>query len=304
MNHQQFKLSAEDRSQFHCYQWNGSDPQAIFQVVHGGAEHAGRYAPFAEELVNSGFAVFAEDHRGHGLTAKTLGDMGPANALERTCSDVALLAQYAKKRFPGIPLVLFGHSLGSLISQLTLIRSGSLFDAIILSGSPSIDVFTQAQPAIEATVAAQGRDVAADELQLAMFSAFAEAIENPSTPFDWISGDRAEVNKYIEDPLCGFALFAGAWLDFAQSAGLTMEPEQLRKIPSDKPVFIFSGENDPVHLQGTAIEDLYNRYRKAGMTRLKKYLYPGGRHEMLNEMNRDEVTSDIISWTKSVLELH
>lgn len=305
MNDSQFKLASGDGREFHCYKWSNSEPRAIVQIVHGAAEHAGRYADFASALVDRGFAVFAEDHRGHGLTVasnEALGNMGPANALERVSGDVLRLTEHAGSEFPGVPLVLFGHSMGSLISQLVLTISGERYDAVVLSGSASSDIMVQAKPAIDEAVARQGRDAPAEELQMSMFSAFAEAFEVPRTPFDWLSRDPAEVDKYIEDPLCGFPLSNGAWQDMAEAAPRTTDPAQLRQIPAALPILIFSGADDPVHVGGTAIDQIHSGYRDAGLGRVDKHLYPGGRHEMLNELNKEEVFADVIGWIEKTLE--
>jgi len=297
VNHKTFRLLSEDKREFHCYQWNNPSPHAIVQIVHGIAEHAMRYEHFAEALVKKGFAVFAEDHRGHGQTAGLAkGDMGPANALDRVCDDVVRLTLHARSEFPGIPVVLFGHSMGSLISQLVLQRNSDLYQAVVLSGSPSVDVLAQARPMIEQAVAVSGRDAPAEALQMAMFGAFMEGIANPRTPFDWLSRDPAEVDRYIEDPLCGFIMTNGAFQDIAAAAARTTDPQPTGNISADLAMLILSGSADPAHLGGTALEQLHSRYSEMGLTRLSKRIYPEGRHEMLNEINRGEVIGDIIAW--------
>jgi len=301
MKHDNFKLKSIDQTEFHCYQWHDGNPRAIVQIVHGVSEHAMRYAPFAEALVGRGFAVLAEDHRGHGQTATTVGNMGPANALERVCDDVVCLTKHASTLFPGIPVILFGHSMGSLISQLLIPQHGDLYTAVILSGSPSIDGLAGARPVIDEAVTQAGRDASAEELQMAMFGAFLEDIPNPRTPFDWLSHDTAEVDKYIEDPLCGFALTLGSFHDLSHAASGTANVETLKKIPADLPMLILSGSDDPAHAKGTAIDQLLAGYREAGLTRVSTRLYQGGRHEMLNELNRQEVIGDIIGWIENTL---
>jgi alpha-beta hydrolase superfamily lysophospholipase len=299
------QLTSSDGRTFHYYQWAADvPPRAIVQIVHGAAEHAGRYAPFAEALVARGWAVVAEDHRGHGRTiavGATPGDMGPANAIERVADDVLQLAQHAQAQYPGIPVVLFGHSMGSLISQRVLARRGALYAAAVLSGSLAVDLVAQAKPAIDEAVRRQGRDAPAAELQSAMFGALMQGFKDPRTPFDWLSRDAAEVDKYINDPLCGFPLSNGAWQDIAESALRTLDADESKKIPAALPVLILSGTDDPVHLNGLAIQQLHDRLRGAGVTRLTRRLYPGGRHEMLNELNRDEVVSETIAWIDSIL---
>jgi alpha-beta hydrolase superfamily lysophospholipase len=304
VNTQEFRLISADGREFHCYRWSDGATRAIVQIVHGAAEHAGRYVRFASELVERGFAVFAEDHRGHGRTATSaaaLGDMGPANAIERVVDDVATLATHARAAMPGIPAVLFGHSMGSLIAQRVLARHGGQYRAAVLTGTLSIDILAQSKALIDEAARLQGRDTPAEQLQTAMFSALMREIENPRTPFDWLSRDPAEVDRYMADPFCGFALCHGAWQDIAEAAPLTADPRELRKIAPELRVLIASGAADPVHLNGSGIEQLFERYGAAGLRHVARRLYPGARHELLNELNREEFTRDTIAWMEHAL---
>jgi alpha-beta hydrolase superfamily lysophospholipase len=305
MNSSGFRLTSEDSREFQCYRWAPPSPRAIVQLVHGAAEHARRYQRFADALVARGFAVYAEDHRGHGQSVAPQGlkgDMGPSNAIERVVDDVACLSRTARAQHPELPLVLFGHSMGSLIAQRTLARHGQLYDAAVLCGSLAVDLLAQARPTIDAAVSAQGRDAPAEELQGAMFGALMQGFPDARTPFDWLSRDAEEVDRYIADPLCGFALTNGAWQDIAESGLRTLDPRELARIPRKLPVLIMSGSDDPVHLGGAAIQQLYDRLSSAGVIRLTTWLYPGGRHELLNETTREEVTRDVIDWIEGVLD--
>jgi len=302
MNHTRFELTAEDGTSFHCYQWGSPNPRALVQIVHGVAEHAERYAPFAEKLVAHGFEVFADDHRGHGRTAgSNPGNMGAANALERVCQDVVQLSRHARAEFPGLPLVLFGHSMGSLISQLILPAHGELYDAVVLSGSPDFDDLVQARPMIDMAVAQAGRDAPATELQAGMFGAFLEGIDEPRTPFDWLSRDAKEVDKYVADPLCGFEMTLGSFQDIAAAAERGLATPVAARVPTRLPMLIFSGARDPANKMGAVTGRLYDRYTGAGLTRVRKHVYAGGRHEMLNETNREEVMNDIVTWIDDAL---
>lgn len=294
-----FEMNAEDGTNVFCYQWLPDETKAAVQIVHGGAEHAGRYARLAEALTSRGYAVYAEDHRGHGRTANgadKLGDMGSANGLIHVCEDVIALSQHIKTTHPGVPLIILGHSIGSLITQRVLIGNGNAYAGAVLSGSPSVDVLTNAQPLIHVALDNAGRDGPGDELQMQIFASFLDGLGEIRTPFDWLSCDPAEVDRYIEDPLCGFALRTGAWQDIADAASMTADGEALAAIPSDLPIYIFSGTDDPVHDRGRAIHQLLEQYSKVGISSVAKRLYDGGRHEMFNETNRDEVTNDLIEW--------
>jgi len=304
VNCRNFRLPCGDGPALFCYEWTDSRPKAIVQIVHGAFEHAGRYAHFARALGARGFAVVAEDHRGHGRTAATadeLGHMGPPNAIERVADDVARLTLQSRAAFPGLPAILFGHSLGSLISQRVLAKHGRLYDATVLSGSLSMEDLIQTQPSIDAATSRHGRDTPAEQLHAAFLTELVRDIESPRTRFDWLSRDCGEVDKYICDPLCGFPLTHGAWQDVAEAATLTLDARELRRIPGNLRVLIVSGEADPVHGKGVAIDQLYRACVAAGLFHVSKRLYPGGRHEMLNELNRDAFIQDTIQWMEDAL---
>ncbi|HEY2402249.1 MAG TPA: alpha/beta fold hydrolase, partial [Steroidobacteraceae bacterium] len=196
MNCRNYRLSCVDVAGLFCYEWTDSPPRAIVQIVHGAFEHAARYAHFACALVARGFAVVAEDHRGHGRTAATvveLGHMGPANAIERVADDVVRLTLESRAVFPGLPAILFGHSLGSLISQRVLAKHGRLYDAAVLSGSLAIDDLIQTKPAIDEATSRHGRDSPAEQLHASFLSELVQDIDSPRTQFDWLSRDSIEV---------------------------------------------------------------------------------------------------------------
>jgi len=304
MRYRNFTLHSADGAMLWCHEWTGSEAKAIVQIVHGAFEHAGRYAPFARALGARGFAVIAEDHRGHGRTAQTpdeLGRMGPANCIERAAKDVIQLALEARVRLPGLPTILFGHSLGALICQRVLAGHGELYDAVVLSGALSVGGLTEVKPLIDQAAASHGRDAPAESLQRALLSELLVDIDAPRTPFDWLSRDGAEVDRYVADPRCGFPLTHGAWQDIAEVAPLTLDAAGLSRLRRDLPVLILSGAADPVHGKGAAIRELNAAYREAGMSQVCTRLYAEGRHEMLNELNREEVINDTIEWLEDAL---
>ena len=140
------------------------------------------------------------------------------SALEHVVGDMIHLTSHARSEFPGMPVILFGHSMGSLIAQRVLATQGELYRAAVLCGSLSVDVLAPVKPMIDDAVRQAGRDASAEALQGAMFASLMQGFANPRTPFDWLSRDAQEVDKYIADPCCGFALTLGSWQDVAQSA--------------------------------------------------------------------------------------
>ena len=297
---QTFIFSAPDDQQIFCHRWPVQTPTAIVQIVHGGAEHGGRYGALARALNDQGYAVYAEDHRGHGRTGEIntkLGDMGEANAFERVCDDVLALGQRARTEYPGIPLIILGHSLGSLITQRLLLQHSEEYSAAVLSGSPDIISIAAAAELVHAEVDRVGRDQISDVLEAATVKNFAAAVPDAKTPYDWLSRDPQEVQLYAQDPWCGYALCTGVWQDLIAAMLVTTEVSAVAAaLRKDLPIYILSGSDDPVHGGWSAIERLVDNYRACGVTDLTVKNYAGGRHEMFNETNRDEVISELLEW--------
>ena len=302
---QTFIFSAPDDQQIFCHRWPVNKPRAIVQIVHGGAEHGGRYGPLARRLNEQGYIVYAEDHRGHGRTGEIntkLGDMGEANAFERVCSDVLALGERARSENPGIPLVIIGHSLGSLITQRLLLQHSGQFAAAVLSGSPDIKGIAEGAELVHAEVDRVGRDAVSQVLDDATVKGFAEAFPDAQTPFDWLSRDPEQVRLYADDPWCGYALCAGVWQDLIAAMLVTTEVSAVAAaLRKDIPLYILSGTDDPVHADWTAIDRLVDNYRQCGLQDITVKQYRGGRHEMFNETNREAVIAELLQWLSTKL---
>jgi alpha-beta hydrolase superfamily lysophospholipase len=260
-----------------------SRPRGIVQIAHGMAEHMGRYRRLIAALASAGYAVYAADHRGHGASAAAhgLGEFGPGG-FASLVGDMATVSAVARTEVPDTPLILLGHSMGSFAAQLYLLEHHRDLAALVLSGTAAVDVMA-------AAMAAAG---AAPGLE-AMNAAFAPA----RTGFDWLSRDDAEVDAYIADPLCGYPLAAAALASVIQSAAPARHDPRLADVRPDLPILVISGERDPVTGPGQAFaQALIDSCRAAGLTRIHHEVYAGGRHEMFNETNREEVTADLIAW--------
>ncbi len=297
---QTFIFSAPDDQQIYCHRWPVAEPRALVQIVHGGAEHGGRYARLAAALNAQGYAVYAEDHRGHGRTGEIngkLGDMGEANAFERVCDDVLALSRRALIENPGVPLVILGHSLGSLIAQRILLHHSDVYAAAVLSGSPDILNVAAAAELVHAEVDRVGRDQVSEVLESGIVEGFAVAFPETTNPHAWLSRDDEEIRRYAQDPWCGFALCAGAWQDLISSMVVTAEVSAVAAgVRKALPIYLLSGSDDPVHNAWQAIERITGNYRQCGVEDITVRQYPGGRHEMFNEINREEVTTDLLEW--------
>jgi alpha-beta hydrolase superfamily lysophospholipase len=275
--------------------------RASFQISHGLGEHGGRYARLAEALTGAGYVVYASDHRGHGPTCPPadLGFFGDAGGWRACLDDLHVVANEIDKRHAGQPQVFFGHSMGSYLGQTILSERGGRFSAGVLSGSNG------APPTI---LLAAGKAVANFErwrlgprgksplVQELIFGAQNKPFKPARTAFDWLSRDEAEVDKYVADPLCGFANSAQLALDLLGGLKTLASPEFAARIPKGLPIYVFKGGRDPT---GANLQNLIDVYRTAGLQRVTYKVYPEARHETLNETNRDEVTADLLAWLKA-----
>jgi alpha-beta hydrolase superfamily lysophospholipase len=296
-----FTFTDPDGDEIFCYRWGPPadvTPKAVVQVEHGAAEHALRYERLARVLNEQGYVVYADDHRGHWKTAGSMeeaGICGPDgwNGMVR---DAKQLTDIIRENHPDLPVFLFGHSMGSMMAQQYIQNWGGDLAGAILSGSTGLSL-VDASVLPLAEQAAQGE--AADqpsELFMGLFASVNEPFAPVKTPFDWLSRDEAEVQKYIDDPWCGFAFTNGMTYEFMKGMVNLFNPENEARIPKDLPVLIISGEMDPVGAND-GVMALVNRYQdELGLDDVSYRLYPGARHEILNETNRDEVHADIVAW--------
>jgi alpha-beta hydrolase superfamily lysophospholipase len=282
----QFTLKSDDWTRVACFHWPAQARAAgIVQIAHGMGEHALRYADAAEHLTRAGFHVYANDHRGHGKTApskEALGDFGKAG-WDGLVADMVMLTDYARSETKGLPLVLLGHSMGSFAAQQYVLDHSDLIAGLVLSGSAAADHL----------------GLSADrELDLTAINA---PFEPARTPFDWLSRDNAEVDKYIADPFCGFGVNKASIGTMVESLARTTDANALARIRKDLPIYIFAGDKDPVNQGLAALKPVAERYRAAGIGDVSEKYYKDGRHEMLNETNREEVLSDLLAWLKRVV---
>lgn len=288
---ERFQFKSDDGLSIACAKWSGQrEPRGIIQISHGLGEHIGRYAELAKVLVDDGFVVYGNDHRGHGLTAKpsdSFGDFGPAG-FGQLVEDMVSLRVMAKAEHPDKPYFLLGHSMGSFAAQQFVLDHGHSIDGLVLSGSGTLDGLARA-----VELAPPGEDPM--KLMNAPF-------EPARTPFDWLSRDNAEVDAFINDPLCFPSLKPESMQSFVDAFPRLADPREIRKVRDDLPVYIFSGSDDPVGQRLEGVRVLIDRYRSAGLTAIAKDFYSGGRHEMLHELNRRDVITNLLVWLAGVIE--
>ncbi len=299
-----FTLTASDGHPVACYAWVPREPVALVQVAHGMGEHARRYDKVAKHLNERGYAVYANDHRGHGSTGPSNGYMG-ADGWNRCLADMYEINRLLKEKHPGLKLCLLGHSMGAMLSQQYITRYGESIDALILSGSPGFKKsrFTFINRWIlKFEQWRHGADGASELMQSIIFGKANDPFDAPgATGLEWLSRDAGEVARYVEDDQCGFVLTPGSLIDMYQGVSIMQSSGAVQKIRASLPMYIFSGADDPVHGEGLDLERMVEAYRQRGMARLDCKLYPGGRHEMFNETNKDEVVRDLVNWLEGNL---
>ena len=266
-----------------AYRWDPEgEPRGVVQIAHGMGEHALRYAEVASALNADGWVVYAQDHRGHGATIVEGQEPGAIGAEGWTelVADLGRMGDVARAAHPGLPLVLVGHSMGSFASQQYVLDHSRDVDALVLTGTAAIDLL---EPALDLDA----------PIDLSAFNApFAPA----RTDYDWLSRDEAQVDAYVADPLCGFGLDTAAGRQMFLAARPLADPERLAAVRKDLPVHISVGEHDPVTGGGALAAALAERLEAAGLDDVTLVTWPGGRHEVFNETNRDEVVADLRRW--------
>lgn len=281
-----------------------SAPRAVVQIVHGIAEHIERYDDFMLFLAQNGIVAVGDDHLGHGKSVTEPDDLGffnDVNGWEHAVKDEGHLHDIVSAEYPGIPYIFFGHSMGSFLTRTLIIHHPEMYDAAIISGTghQSKALVYAGNFLAEATVKLKGARADGQQLNDVAFGTYLSHIENPRTPFDWLTRDEAAVDKYIADPMCGFVCKASLYRDMMGGVKFVTNQKNINKMAKSKPIYFMSGAEDPVGDYGTGVERAYKAFCKAGLRDLMIRLYPGGRHEMLNETNKDEVYKDILEWISS-----
>jgi alpha-beta hydrolase superfamily lysophospholipase len=288
---ERFQFTSTDGLSISCAKWSGyHEPRGIVQIAHGLGEHIGRYGELAKLLVEDEFVVYGNDHRGHGLTAKpsdSFGDFGPGG-FNQLVEDMISLRVIAKKEHPDKPYILLGHNMGSFAAQQFILDHSHSIDGLALSGSGALDGLARVAQSVAA-----GKD-----LMKLMNAGF----EPARTPFDWLSRDAAEVDAFINDPLCFPSLTRESVQSFLDAFPRLADPREVRKVRDDLPVYIFSGSDDPIGQRLEGVRFLIDRYRSAGFTSVAHDFYSGGRHEMLHEINRRDVITNLLVWMSSIVE--
>ena len=296
-------LRADDGESLFTRRWLPEGrPRAILQIAHGLAEHSARYARLAAALNAAGYGAYAADLRGHGpkATAADLGHFADRDGWAKCLADLWALNRLIAAEQPGVQIVFLGHSLGSFLGRGFIADHSDALTGAALSGSsgkpPAIATLGRAIARVERLrLGKRGKSKLIFQM---WFGDFNKPFNPSRTAFDWLSRDKKEVDAYLADPLCGFPFTTQLAIDVLDALPWVTSPESLAAIRKDMPIYVFSGERDPV---GANIQGLIADLKAAGFTRLTTRIYPGARHETLNETNRDEVTRDLIAWLDGVV---
>ena len=302
-----FFFKSGSGARLHGCRWTpDSQVRAVLQIVHGIAEYVERYDGFANFLNRQGILVVAEDHMGHGKSISQECPQGYfAGGWQTAVDDTYRLTRDTMAEFRDVPFILFGHSMGSFMARTILAKypdSGITAAVICGTGWQPAPVLAAGKAACALVCRAKGERAPSPLLQAMAFGTYNRKVEHPRTPYDWLSRDNSVVNAYKADPLCGFTPTAGLMRDMMEGIAYIQREENLAKMGKAIPVLFIAGGDDPVGSYGAGVRTAAEAFRKAGMERVDVRIYPLCRHELLNEINREEIMDDVSRWIDGVLE--
>lgn len=301
-----FSIPSNGVGRLHCCRWEPEgQPKAVLQIVHGIAEYIERYDEFARYLNDLGYVVVAEDHMGHGQSVGTDGTQGYFDGGWFTAvSDSYSLLRKTKAEYPELPYVLFGHSMGSFMARTILEvypDSGIAAAVICGTGWQPRGILPGAIGICQMACKRVGERNTSDTLQNLVFGGYNKRVEHPRTEYDWLTRDAKVVDAYIAHPSCGFTATTGLLRDLLTGIRFIEQRQNLAKMDKDLPVLFIAGGDDPVGNYGKGVTRAAEEFRKAGMKHVTKRLFPLGRHEILNEINRQEVYAFTAKWLEEQL---
>ncbi|MFC2159286.1 alpha/beta hydrolase [Actinomycetota bacterium] len=299
-----FSFKTDDGIDISAYRWLPDDKSSlkgVVQISHGMAEHAARYENFAAVLTKAGYAVYANDHRGHGKTAGSLENVGylaPINGWNLVVSDMYKLNRIIANIHPNLPLYLLGVSMGSLLSRSFIIEYGDKLSGVLLLGTNGDPGFLKYIGLLISKIEMKikGKKARSTILDNLSFGKYNKAFTPNRTKFDWLSIDTSNVDKYVDDPFCGGIFSAGFFYDLVTGVNDIGKLSNIEKAPKDLPVLFLSSEDDPVGDMTRGVLQVYDLLKKAGIRDVNYKFYSGVRHEILNDINKEEVYRDIIEW--------
>lgn len=300
MKKESFIIKASNDLDLYCLHWQPeSPPIGVVQLVHGMAEHVDRFHGFAKFLTEQGFTVIGHDHPGHGKSANDkLGYVSSDDAFHTLVTETHRVYFTIKQKYPDLPVFIFGHSMGSFITQRMMQLQPIHPNGIIYSGSNGKPPLLLHFGIILSRILSQlrGADKKSPLIDFLTFGKYNKVFKPNRTDFDWLTRDQDIVDQYINDPACGFIYSVGFYRDLFLGLKTLHQHEPFSGYSKPVPMLLVSGDEDPVSNMGKGVHQLKSLLEKSGAESVDIQLYPGGRHEMLHEINRDEVMTDILTW--------
>lgn len=302
-------LSSDGHTALHAMEWSPADrePVAVLQIAHGVAEHIARYDDFARFLNEQGVIVVGHDHLGHGLSLPEGGTpvyFGDGVDWFTVVEDIHLLHQQLAQRYPQLPLLLMGHSMGSFLTRSYLIRHPGTVKAAILMGTGWQGELTVNEGLLLANIlrAVKGGKATSKLVTNLAFGAYNKTCPEHRTAYDWLSADTDNVDRYIADPMCGADVTVGLFREMLRGIRFNQAWRNMDKMDQEMPILLISGGRDPVGDMGAGVRRTHDCFRRCGVHRLTVKLYPTLRHEILNEAaERETVYGDIWQWMEQQL---
>lgn len=298
--------SSNGKTLIHVNQWTpvGREIIGVVQIAHGVAEYAMRYEPFAKYLCDHGFVVVANDHLGHGqsvIEGCPMIYLGDQDGWWNTVDDMEELHRRTAKVFAGKPYFIFGHSMGSFLARTHLIRYPGAVDGCILCGTGHMSamIVSGGKMVADKEIKRLGRKAYSVKTDRLAFDAYNKRFSPNRTAFDWLSTNEANVDSYIDDPLCGGKTTLGLFRDMLDGMGYIAKQANINKMDKEMPVYFISGDQDPVGDMGKGVQKAHDCFKKAGIRDLSIKLYHGLRHEILNENGKKYVYRDVLDWLEA-----
>jgi alpha-beta hydrolase superfamily lysophospholipase len=303
MEGEEIRFNSEDGHEGYAICWRPKgDVRAALLINHGMAEHIGRYEEFALYLNNAGIAVWGEDHRGHGRTAGDYDNLGYfhiEDGWNRVLSDIHSLKELMKKEYTNLPLFILGHSMGSFLTRDFLCDEGADFKGAIISGSGYTPAYMCRimQSIARAEIRHRGDRHRSKLIETLSFGQFNRDFRPNRTSCDWLSRDEEQVDRYLKDEYCGFVCTSSFYEDLSGGLLRIIDRQRVANTPKDLPLLFYSGDNDPVGgKKGQGVKKVASLYTSLGMTDVTLEFNKGGRHESLNEINRNDVYDRFLSF--------
>lgn len=291
------KINSSDNYKLSLHIFESKKPKAVIQIIHGMEEHQGRYEEFANILSKKGFIVVTSDIRGHGLEENDLGYFKDKKGYLQVIEDQVKIREYIEEMYRGTPVVLFGHSMGTIIGRVLLQKYSDKYCKAIFSGAPNYQAAVGAGKLISSLIRKfKGTKYDSKLLQNITTGSFNKKIENPKTKLDWLSYNEDNINRYIEDEYCGFNFTASAYNDLFHLMGQMHKSSAYKNINKDLKILFISGKDDPCTGGEKGLLSSIRTLKKAGFNNIEKIDYDNMRHEILNESNNTKVIEDIINF--------